>query len=75
MGSFIILFTVTLLDFAFLLQNSNVNKLDIETIYCYLGHLYINSIMKLTSISKGLDMPNSMTQSTLFARYVYFLNK
>lgn len=65
-GSLFILFTVDLPDFAFLSQNSNINKTDIKIIHCCLSHLYIDNIMKLASMSIGLEITNSMTQSPLF---------
>lgn len=37
---------IDLPDFVFLLQNSNLNKLDVNTIHCNLGHMHIDNIIK-----------------------------
>ncbi len=62
MGNPFILSTNDSYEFALLLQISNVTKPDLETIYRRLGHLNVNSIIKLISMSTGIEMPNSISK-------------
>lgn len=62
MGNLFILFTNDLYEFTLLSQISNVTKPDIEIIYRRLNHLNIDSIIKLISISTGIEMPNNISK-------------
>ena len=49
-------------EFALLSQIANVTKPDIKIIYCCLGHSNVDSIIKLISMSTGIEMPNSISK-------------
>ncbi len=73
MGNLFILFTNDSYEFALLSQISNVTKPDMETIHCRLGHLNVDSIIKLIAMSTGIEMPNSMTK--FFCEIYVFANQ
>ncbi len=62
MGNVFILSTNNLYEFALLSQISNVTKPDLETIHRRLGHLNVDSIIKLISMSTGIEMPKSISK-------------
>lgn len=62
MGNLFIFSTNNLYEFALLSQISNVVKSDIETIHRRLGHLKVDNIIKLISMSTGIEMPNSISK-------------
>lgn len=66
--SFFILSAFGLLNFTFLSQTSYVNKQDIKTIYYRLAYLYVDYIIKLTSMSLRLKIINSITQLSFFSK-------
>lgn len=67
-----IFFINNLYEFALFSQILNIIKLDIEIIHCCLGHLNVDSIIKLISMSTGIEIPNSISK---FFYEIYVLIK
>lgn len=79
MGNLFILSTSDLYEFALLSQSSRVNRPDIQTLHRRLGYLHVDNIMKLISMSTGLEMPDSITkffcETCVFAKQVKHIAK
>ena len=62
MGSLFILFTNDSYEFALLSQISYITKPDQKTIHRHIGHLNVDSIINLISMSTGMEMLNSISK-------------
>ena len=62
MGNLFIFSTNDSYEFALFSQISNVTKPDIKTIHRCLGHLNVDGIIKLISMSTKIEMPNNISK-------------
>ena len=61
-GNLLALVTSDLNKFVLLLQTSTIEKLNIQILYCCLGHLNFDNIIQLIFMLSGLKMFESMNK-------------